>query len=398
MNKYVSRISTLLVGALFISACATNTNTSSVSSTSSAITTEDSSQTSVDEIVIDQPVMKLETQGDVIINENECYERVRESNNTYYFQVLNRQISYLYPTVRQYKMDLHDGNISLIKERDPNSNERVWDFLEFNGVFYESVIVPREDNAYGVIYADGNEIWSAPLDGIPSAPLFAIDQGHLLFATSGPGDIDMRSTVCRINSDQTVTTLWQSGGDSGFTHFKFPTFTNDDLCKLVFQSTLNGKKVIVLVNSEGYETVEFDKDVIRLQPLKDKVFIANRKYDQPDLGETFVADASLAENEYHLLDLTTKEIVPIESPYDEIGNKNVGAGAQNSFLFIRSDDHSTWKAKLQDNQLTIEKLPDIEAGIDYYFRLNDKTALVNVIVDYANNDWSKIKFYLVNME
>lgn len=162
MNKYVSRISTLLVGALFISACATNTNTSSVSSTSSAITTEDSSQTSVDEIVIDQPVMKLETQGDVIINENECYERVRESNNTYYFQVLNRQISYLYPTVRQYKMDLHDGNISLIKERDPNSNERVWDFLEFNGVFYESVIVPREDNAYGVIYADGNEIWSAP--------------------------------------------------------------------------------------------------------------------------------------------------------------------------------------------------------------------------------------------
>ena len=366
MNKHRFKISILLVSTLFISACATNTNTSSVSSTSSAITTEDSSQTSVDEIVIDQPVMKLETQGDVIINENECYERVRESNNTYYFQVLNRQISYLYPTVRQYKMDLHDGNISLIKERDPNSNERVWDFLEFNGVFYESVIVPREDNAYGVIYADGNEIWSAPLDGIPSAPLFAIDQGHLLFATSGPGDIDMRSTVCRINSDQTVTTLWQSGGDSGFTHFKFPTFTNDDLCKLVFQSTLNGKKVIVLVNSEGYETVEFDKDVIRLQPLKDKVFIANRKYDQPDLGETFVADASLAENEYHLLDLTTKEIVPIESPYDEIGNKNVGAGAQNSFLFIRSDDHSTWKAKLQDNQLTIEKLPDIEAGIDYY--------------------------------
>ena len=111
MNKHRFKISILLVSTLFISACATNTNTSSVSSTSSAITTEDSSQTSVDEIVIDQPVMKLETQGDVIINENECYERVRESNNTYYFQVLNRQISYLYPTVRQYKMDLHDGNI-----------------------------------------------------------------------------------------------------------------------------------------------------------------------------------------------------------------------------------------------------------------------------------------------
>lgn len=398
MNKHRFKISILLVSTLFISACATNTNTSSVSSTSSAITTEDSSQTSVDEIVIDQPVMKLETQGDVIINENECYERVRESNNTYYFQVLNRQISYLYPTVRQYKMDLHDGNISLIKERDPNSNERVWDFLEFNGVFYESVIVPREDNAYGVIYADGNEIWRAPLYDTPSAPLFTIDQGHLLFATSEPGDIDMKSTVCRINSDQTVTTLWQSGGDSGFTHFSSPANTNDDLSKLVFQSTLNGKKVIVIMNPEGYETVEFDKDVIRFQPLDDKVLLVSRKYEQPGMTETFVADPSLAENEYHLLDLATKEIDPIESPYDEIGNKNVGAGTQDSFLFTHYDDNSTWKAKLQDKQLLTEQLPDIAAGIDYYFRLNDKTALVNVIVDYANNDWSKINFYLVNME
>lgn len=395
MNKHTFKISTLLISALFISACTTNTNTSSVSNTSSTISTEDSSQTAADEIVIDQPVMKLETQGDVIINENECYERVRESNNTYYFQVLNRQISYLYPTVRQYKMDLHDGSISLIKERDPNSNERVWDFLEFNGVLYESVKIPREGNVYGVIYADGKEIWSAPIN---VEPTFVIDNGHLLFVTSEPGDADMKSTVCRINSDQTVTTLWQSGGDSGFTHFKFPTFTNDDLSKLVFQSTLNGKKVIVLVNAEGYETVEFDKDVIRFQPLDNQVLIVNRKYEQPDLGETFVADASLAENEYHLLDLATKEIDPIESPYDEIGNKNVGAGAQDSFLFAHSDDNSTWKAKLKDNQLTIEKIPDIEAGIDYYFRLNDKTALVNVVVDYANNDWSKIKFYLVNME
>lgn len=63
MNKHRFKISILLVSTLFISACATNTNTSSVSSTSSAITPEDSSQTSVDEIVIDQPVMKLETQG-----------------------------------------------------------------------------------------------------------------------------------------------------------------------------------------------------------------------------------------------------------------------------------------------------------------------------------------------
>ena len=116
------------------------------------------------------------------------------------------------------------------------------------------------------------------------------------------------------------------------------------------------------------------------------------------MTETYVADPSLAENEYHLLDLATKEIDPIESPYDEIGNKNVGAGTQDSFLFTHYDDNSTWKAKLQDKQLLTEQLPDIAAGIDYYFRLNDKTALVNVIVDYANNDWSKINFYLVNME
>ncbi|MDO4663544.1 MAG: hypothetical protein Q4A59_01530 [Erysipelotrichaceae bacterium] len=382
MNKHKLKLSTLLVSALFISACTTNTNTSSVSNTSSTITTEDSSQTPADEIAINQPVMKLEAQGDVTINENEIYECGRVSNNTYYFQVLNNQISYLYPTVRQYKMDLHDGTISLIKERDPNSNERVCDFLEFNGVLYESVKIPAEDNVYGVIYADGKEIWRAPIN---ANPVFAIDQGQLLFTTTEPGGMDAKSSICRINSDQTVTTVWQSGGDSGFTQFTLPTITNDDLSKLVFQSTLNGQKVIVIMNSEGYETVGFDKDVIRFQPLKDQVLMINRS-------------ASLEGNEYHLLDLSTKEINPIESPYNEIGNKNVGAGAQDSFLFTHYDDSSTWKAKLQDNQLSTEQLPDIPAGISYYFRLNDKTALVNVIVDYANNDWSKVHFYLVKME
>lgn len=402
MNKPLSKLSLLLMSCLLITGCVPNTNSSTETNNSSMSTTENTSQSFIpaDELVIDQPVVELETHGDVNIGENECYERVRVFNNTYYFQVLNRKISQSYPTVRQYKMDLRDGTISLLKERDPNREQRVWDFLEFDGVLYESVILPGEDKLYNAIYADGKEIWKEEAYAIPCAPLFAIDHGHLLCTTTGTDELGIKNAVYRIDSDQTMTPIWKSGAGTEFTYLTFPANTNDGMSKLVFQSTLNGKPVVVIVDSNGYETVEFDKKVIRFQSLGDEIVMFSRKKELSGDGGKVTGDLSeYMEMECHALNLSTHEIYPVQIPYNQIGNKNVGAGAQDSFLFYHADEKVTYKAKLVDRELKIEKVPDVHPGIPFYFRVNDKVALFNSDDSVTQrNDWSKVHFYLVDMQ
>ena len=129
MKKHLKRLSVFIASSVLF-ACSTNPNPSSLSQESHLSTTEASSQTSSTESEKDQNVILLETNGELIKNEFEgLWENVAPGgatvyNNHFYFSVRGRGTNSISYTAREYKLDLNNGNLTLIKGY-PQSKVRV---------------------------------------------------------------------------------------------------------------------------------------------------------------------------------------------------------------------------------------------------------------------------------
>lgn len=128
-------------------------------------TTEVSSQTSSTESEKDQKVILLETNGELIKNEFEgLWENIAPGdatvyNNHFYFSVRGGWRNSISYTAREYKLDLNNGNLTLIKGY-PQSKVRVSDFIEFNGVLYEAITDLQDPSISFRILVDDIEIWT----------------------------------------------------------------------------------------------------------------------------------------------------------------------------------------------------------------------------------------------
>lgn len=397
MKKYLKRLSVFVASSVLF-ACSTNQNPSSLSQDPHLSTTEASSQTSSTESEKDQKVVLLETNGDLIQNEFEgLYEGISTTNGTvykdnFYFSVIGGRMNSISYTAREYKLDLNNGNLTLIKGY-PQNKVRVSDFIEFNGVLYEAITDLQDPSISFRILADDIEIWT----GFSEPQFFVVDD-HLLF--EGVASIDGQKTdvVCRINPDHSITTLVQSGQD-GLGHlFPSPNLSSNR-SKVLFTSTKDEKNVYVLVDANGYEIVEQPNHVIyESLLLEDDIFVAYSDRKTPVVVNGNDGNAN-TDNEYVAISLSTKEVYPVHSSFKQLGNIVDVTAVNQSILFHHPQEEGVWKGTLNNQELVVEEILGIEPNRYYnIYPVDEQRALFLGFDNDPEGKGARPIFYLVNIE
>lgn len=397
MKKHLKRLSVFIASSVLF-ACSTNPNPSSLSQESHLSTTEASSQTSSTESEKDQNVILLETNGELIKNEFEgLWENVAPGgatvyNNHFYFSVRGRGTNSISYTAREYKLDLNNGNLTLIKGY-PQSKVRVSDFIEFNGVLYEAITDLQDPSIRFRILADDIEIWT----GFSEPQFFVVDD-HLLF--EGVASIEGQKTdvVCRINPDHSITTLVQSGQD-GLGHlFPSPNLSSNR-SKVLFTSTKDEKNVYVLVDANGYEIVEQPNHVIyESLLLEDDIFVAYSDRKTPVVVNGNDGNAN-TDNEYVAISLSTKEVYPVHSSFKQLGNTMDVTAVDQSILFYHPKEEGVWKGTLNNQGLVVRKIPGLDP--ERYFEIypiDEQRALFLGFDNDPEGKGARPIFYLVNIK
>lgn len=282
-------------------------------------------------------------------------------NNHFYFSVRGRGTNSISYTAREYKLDLNNGNLTLIKGY-PQSKVRVSDFIEFNGVLYEAITDLQDPSIRFRILADDIEIWT----GFSEPQFFVVDD-HLLF--EGVASIEGQKTdvVCRINPDHSITTLVQSGQD-GLGHlFPSPNLSSNR-SKVLFTSTKDEKNVYVLVDANGYEIVEQPNHIIyESLLLEDDIFVAYSDRKTPVAVNGNDGNAN-TDNEYVAISLSTKE-------------------------------EGVWKGTLNNQGLVVRKIPGLEPNRYFYiYPIDEQRALFLGFDDDPEGKGARPIFYLVNIK
>lgn len=392
MKKHLKRLSVLMTCSL-LAACATNSDPSLESQDSSLTTTESSAQTSSTTNETDQEVVLLEMNGELILNDFEGFsEHISPLNNvyddSYYFAIISGRMNSISYTAREYKLDLNSGGLTVLKEY-PQNTVRASDFIEFKGVLYEAITELADPSLSFRIIADGQEIWSGY-----GSPEFYVINDNLLFHAQTLIEGQKTDVVCRINPDNSITTLVQAGQDG--LGFLFPTVSPTyNHSKLLMRSTQNGKDVYVLINSDGYEIID-QADHVEYESvlLEDEIFIA---YPDPaTLGvENSEGDTPITEYKYEAFSLSTKETRPVQASFEEIGVFNCAAAVKQSMLLNNPERKGVLKATLKNQELEVEEIGGIE---NLYYRIYPVDQQRVLLVGSGKGESLKPIFCLVNIE
>lgn len=308
-------------------------------------------------------ITKADVLNGIQIEESQLIQNNHLSDQTLYFQTLDPSISYLYPTVSQYKYDFQSGEQQLVKSRNPESNERVWDFFEKDGKLYESVISADEKNYYCSITVNGKEICHFILQDLMLAPSFGtFEDNVLVFLRSVENGVPVDS-LSNINDRDEIENLWCSL-DSGNTETLYLTssFTDDYSVPVFITQTKDGYSLYFYQN-KSLQAVPCPVEASKLIPLEDGVILARRNPE------------SIRDFQYDYLPYGTSEFVPLISSEGVLGQKNFGSAFSHSLLFV-DFDATTNQAWLEDNTLYTSGISQLPAGISNYWRLNDSSALV----------------------
>lgn len=297
------------------------------------------------------------------LGQDEILENNHLHQGVLYFEILNNRYSMIYPTLRQYKYDFNTQQTTLLKERNVEDNERVWDFFENDGILYESVVSFQDDTPIERILVNGTPIWSTSIPDAAYGPTFSFWDGHIYFMTSFFEQDQMVSELFLING-QNVEPLWSSNSENGESMI-IRAQTQDDYTPLLFETNAPNGKQIYFFTQNTLQSVFFEEDVMRFESLGQNSLLISRK------------DAyNPQEMQYHLLNRETLEIRPISSSNPSIGALNAGGGALNTFLFV-NQDQGTSIARLQEDALSSQTL-DVPSGVSYYWTLDEKQNVIFV--------------------
>lgn len=299
----------------------------------------------------------------ILNEENLTSEQQIENNrihqNILYFQILNNRYSSIYPTIKQYKYDFTSRQTTLLKERNVEENERVWDFFENENNLYESVLSFQDES----ILINGTPIWSAPLANALQAPTFSFQDGKIYFMASFFQQGQIISELYRIDN-QNPELLWSSNQENDCSLIA-RSQTQDDYSPLVFESNSSIGKQIYFLKSDELQSVPFEKDIIRFESLKENIVLISRENAKnPQLMQ------------YHLLNQETLEITPIFSTDSSIGALNAGGGTLNTFFFVNQNQGTSF-ARLNGDELISQSI-DIPTGTSLYWTLNEKQNVIFV--------------------
>lgn len=314
----------------------------------------------------------------ITLTEGQLLQNDHLTNKTLYLQTLDPSVSYLYPTVSQYRYDLDNQKLELIHTRDPQSNQRVWDFFEKDGHLYESLVTATDDGYCAYITVDGNKIWEGTIIDASITPFFGTNDGIVtFFAWTLEGDSSVE-TLYQIDSNLEVVPIWSSKTSESNEHMITNSKLHDDYSIPAFTTQGNNGINVYYYRDGKLTSVPYDSVASVVIPIQDGIILGRR--NQADI-KNFV---------YDFLDFRDGSISPLKNENGDLGQKNLGA-AFDDRLFYVDFDANTNIATVENGELEIQKISNLPSGISNYYRIDDQNVLI--YIDAYTSDENQIVHY-----
>lgn len=311
-------------------------------------------------------------------------------NGYLYLQTIDKEVSWLFPTISQYVYDIQDNELREIKKRNSQEDIRVWDFIEKDGKLYESLIYLQNNTLVAEITSDGTSLWKGIISDASRAPKLGIQDGEIFFLSmsmDSQNENTEKATFWRLDSTGTLNKEWDSSELGNSVRIISFTLFRDDYSDVAFLTeSENGKEIHYYSDGKICSQV-FNGDSGRLVPTDEGIIIASNDLSTPQ------------DMKYSLFSYADQSLKQINSNDRSIGQRNIGSPKNNIFLYL-DIDHNTNVAFLENETITALPVEIIPEGISDFWRISDTEYLLQVKQYSLAKDQleQRPEYYLVDIQ
>jgi len=358
-----------------VSSAAMNSSATSDSSNASQISTNYRPQ---GKFSADELFMSIPQNSDTSIQPNSV------NNGWFFYQTIDPTICWLYPTKGLYGWDSKSEELYLLSERNPESKERVWDFIVMDGDLYESRISQDDKGLMNKVFCNEELLLESYVTAPSQALVFSVLNNKLYGTLERLSEESLALDFIELNQNdyQIIWSKEQSLEQNTPLLLKSP-YSQYGTQRIVFEYQDDSQ--LKLVFYDGSQILEVLTDIYahQLIPLQSGTLVCELEISQKDMQyNTSYCWYEAGSNEK----VELKVINPPNQP------DGYGAEYKDSYLVSGGPD-GVFRASVESGVLSFEPISNIPAGkYNFYSLEGDTESLVIIRNSIDENQHSYLEY------
>lgn len=344
-----------------VSSAAMNSSATSDSSNVSQISTNYRPQ---GKFSADELFMSIPQNSDTSIQPNSV------NNGWFFYQTIDPTICWLYPTKGLYGWDSKSEELYLLSERNPESKERVWDFIVMDGDLYESRISQDDKGLMNKVFCNEELLLESYVTAPSQALVFSVLNNKLYGTLERLSEESLALDFIELNQNdyQIIWSKEQSLEQNTPLLLKSP-YSQYGTQRIVFEYQDDSQ--LKLVFYDGSQILEVPTDIYahQLIPLQSGTLVCELEISQKDMQyNTSYCWYEAGSNEK----VELKVINPPNQP------DGYGAEYKDSYLVSGGPD-GVFRASVESGVLSFEPISNTPAGKYNFYSLEGDTETLVII-------------------
>lgn len=302
----------------------------------------------------------------------------------FFYQTIDPTICWLYPTKGLYGWDSKSEELYLISERNPESKERVWDFIVIDGDLYESRISQDDKGLMNKVFCNEELLLESYVTAPSQSLVFSVLNNKLYGTLERLSEESLVLDFIELNPNdyQIIWSKEQSLKQNTPLLLKSP-YSQYGTQRIVFEYQ-DGSQ-LKLVFYDGSQILEVPTDIYahQLIPLKSGTLICKLEISQKNMQYS----AS-----YCWYEAGSNEKVELKVMNPPNQPDGYGAEYKNSYLVSGGPD-GVFRASIESGVLSFESISNIPAGkYNFYSLEGDDESLVILRNSVDENQHSYLEY------
>lgn len=226
----------------------------------------------------DELFMSIPQNSDTSIQPNSV------NNGWFFYQTIDPTICWLYPTKGLYGWDSKSEELYLLSERNPESKERVWDFIVMDGDLYESRISQDDKGLMNKVFCNEELLLESYVTAPSQALVFSVLNNKLYGTLERLSEESLALDFIELNQNdyQIIWSKEQSLEQNTPLLLKSP-YSQYGTQRIVFEYQDDSQ--LKLVFYDGSQILEVPTDIYahQLIPLQSGTLVCELEISQKDM-------------------------------------------------------------------------------------------------------------------